>query len=78
MSCCLPGPGAIASAGGFTAKLSRQRGPKVNFVAVDIGPGEPEPDITDFLTANQATSLAYTNPPEDVAAGWAVSLTGNR
>ncbi|GAB7145672.1 thioredoxin-like domain-containing protein [Mycobacterium riyadhense] len=35
-------------------------GAKATFVAVNIDPADSEQDIKDFLTANQATGLAYT------------------
>lgn len=34
-------------------------GTKANFIAVNIDPADSEQDIKDFLTANQATGLAY-------------------
>ncbi|MBN7324402.1 TlpA family protein disulfide reductase [Mycobacterium sp. 4D054] len=55
------GCGGCGPATHTLAQVQQAVGTKANFVAVDIGPGETEQDITDFLTANQATSLAYAS-----------------
>ncbi|WP_344867232.1 TlpA family protein disulfide reductase [Amycolatopsis ultiminotia] len=55
------GCGGCGPATHALAQAQQAVGTKANFVAVDIGPGETEQDITDFLTANQATTLAYAS-----------------
>lgn len=48
---CGPGAQALAEAQAST--------PEVNYVAVDIDPTESVDDVREFLTTNDATSLAY-------------------
>jgi cytochrome oxidase Cu insertion factor (SCO1/SenC/PrrC family) len=55
------GCGGCGPATRALAQVQQGIGTKANFVAVDVAPGETEQDIKAFLTANQATSLAYAS-----------------
>jgi hypothetical protein len=55
------GCGGCGPATRALAQVQQAVGTKANFVAVDVAPGETEQDIKAFLTANQATSLAYAS-----------------
>lgn len=56
VACGACGPTAQA-----LAQAQQATGTTASFIAVDIDPGDSQQDITDFLTANQATGLAYTH-----------------
>jgi len=56
-TCATCGPGAQALA---EAQAST---PDANYVAVDIDPNESVDDVREFLTANDASTLAYAPTP---------------